>query len=141
MSTPASEPPESQYPKCPKRESVRCVRSVRSSFGQTTTSDTSASVFAREAVSESWSWPWPNPSAGPWRCQRCGFHPPTQGHRQGCPDGTRETSNAAYRAGRCKVCHVQRYRPGGTECEECYTARTVAVRATVAYIIERKKTR
>jgi hypothetical protein len=54
------------------------------------------------------------------RCPLCAFHPPTQGHREGCPDGARDVSNAAYRQGLCKTCHVRRYRPGGTECETCY---------------------
>ena len=35
--------------------------------------------------------------------------PPTDGH-------------AAYRNGLCKTCHVVPYRPGGTQCEDCFQA-------------------
>jgi hypothetical protein len=56
------------------------------------------------------------------RCKHCGFDRPTQGHRDGCPDGTRAAGNDAYRNGRCATCHERRYRPGGTQCEECYRA-------------------
>ena len=66
------------------------------------------------------SWPWHEPINH--RCPRCGFDRPRQGHRAGCPDGTREASATAYRAGLCKTCHSRRYRAGGTECEEFYRA-------------------
>jgi hypothetical protein len=29
------------------------------------------------------------PEEPPGRCGRCAFHPPTQGHRDGCPDDKR----------------------------------------------------
>ena len=65
------------------------------------------------------SWPWPAPINH--RCPRCGFHRPTQGHRAGCPDGTRDAANAAYRPSLCVTCHERRYRRG-VHCDECYRA-------------------
>ena len=39
------------------------------------------------------------------------------------PDQTdREAANAAYVKGLCKTCHTVPYRPGGTQCEDCFQA-------------------
>lgn len=36
---------------------------------------------------------------------------------------TSQAGNDAYLAGYCKVCHVVKHRPGGTECYDCYNTR------------------
>jgi hypothetical protein len=77
-------------------------------------------------MTNDWPWPWRKPPPPLKRCLRCGFHMPTQGHRGGCADAERAVANAAYREGRCKTCHTSLYRPGGTECEQCYQERGAA---------------
>jgi hypothetical protein len=74
-------------------------------------------------MTHDWPWPWPQSPPPRKRCPLCGFHMPTQGHRGGCPDAEHTVANAAYREGCCKTCHTSRYRPGGTECEQCYRER------------------
>ena len=36
---------------------------------------------------------------------------------------TSQTGSDAYRDGKCKTCHTERHRPGGTECWNCYYIR------------------
>ena len=47
--------------------------------------------------------------------------PPTDGH-------------AAYRNGLCKTCHVVPYRPGGTQCEDCFQADRDALNLVIGHL-------
>jgi hypothetical protein len=65
-----------------------------------------------------WTWkPPPN-----HRCPVCKFDRPRQGHREDCPEGSREAGHAAYAGGLCRMCRERRHSAGRTLCEPCFRA-------------------
>ena len=65
--------------------------------------------------------------------------PPWQGPLPapiGAPKAASDDGTDAYRRGRCRTCHVEPYRAGGTECVGCWRARTGRQPAPIAEIAE-----